>query len=377
MAFSKNPMEQYRKVQNLYSDEDKNSSARFDKLTETTILRSEETPKEKKPAKNLQRVAQFVLLLGPEEGAQVLKHLQEDEIEIICREMAQIKGVSGAEAQEIFQEFGVRRELAEDGLQGGPEMAREILQQALGEDKSQEILDRVLPPELPDPFSFLEPVELPQMLHLLENESELSLGVILAHLPAKKAAEVLNTMEPPKAAAMVQRLSKMQQVNPDVLSRIAETIKERLDKQRIKEEESIDGKQALADILRHMGREQEQQILDDLGTQDQDLEEELKERIFTLDRVIYLRPKDLSDALKNYSDRDIAMLLRAKKESFKEFILSSFSQRRQQLINEEDILLGRVLRTDAEELTNRFISSIRNKVETGEYQLFEEDEEYI
>lgn len=348
MIYGKNPLEAYKKNQN------------FEKVTkENSFI----------------KVAKFVILLGQKEGAKVLKHLPTEEVEQICLAMASIESIGKSEAQSILQEFGVLSSQPENAaLVGGMDTAMDILEGAFGKDKANAIMEKVVPEHGPAPFDFLEKVELAQLLHLLKGESSMVLSVVLSQLNPEKVAQVIKTMDAAESLDVVRRIARMEKVDKMVLEAISNNLKDKLSEQGHWESERVDGTGKLAEILKHLDQGSEQRIMQDMADYDAGLEQAIKERLFTLSDLFFLRDRDLQEALQELSEKDVAMLLRDKKTELIDLIMGNLSSRKKQLIKEEDSLMGPVRKSDVETLTGDFIRRIRSKVESGEYLVLREND---
>jgi len=348
MIYGKNPLEAYKKNQS------------FEKVTKED---------------SFVKVAKFIILLGQDEGAKVLKHLPPEEVEQICLAMSSIESIEKSEAQSILQEFGALRNQPDSAvLTGGVDTARDILEGAFGKEKASDILEKALPDQSPGHFEFLEKVELPQLLHLLKGESSMVLSVVLSQIRPEKVAEVIKTLDATESLDVVRRIARMEKVDKIVLETISQNLKNKLSEQGHWETERVDGTGKLAEILKHLDQGSEQRILEDMAAYDAGLEQAVKERLFTLSDLFQLRDRDLQEALQELSEKDIAMLLRDKNKELKELILDNLSSRKRQLISEEDSLMGPVRKSDVEILTGDFIRKIRSKVESGEYIVLRENE---
>src|SRR2546426_9899332 len=79
-----------------------------------------------------QKLAALLVMLGPDSAAQVLKNLEENEVEAIAAEMAKLTLVSQELQREILREFSEVAVQASAGLRGGVEFTRQTLEKALG-----------------------------------------------------------------------------------------------------------------------------------------------------------------------------------------------------------------------------------------------------
>ncbi|MDA3849927.1 MAG: hypothetical protein PF447_01505 [Spirochaetaceae bacterium] len=359
MAFSNNPIEQYKRIQSM--DQSKEDPA-FEKITQENRLR---------------RVAKFVLLIGKEQATQVFSHLPEQEIQQICEEMAFIKEIQKDEARDILQEFGVRLETEPRLPQDSFNSAQDILEQTLGKDKAKELLKKAQPEKFSGPFSFLDDVELPQLLHLLKDESPVVLSFLLPQLKKQRAAELLKAQTKDVQLELIKRLGRMEKIDPMVLEITSETLKKKLNHQGKWESQEWDGKSVLADILKHMDATSEDNILKDLSVNDEQLTEEVREKLLTMDLIFRLREKDLQKLLQSFSEKDIALLLKLKDQEVQDKILSNLSQRRQEMILSEITIIGQVRKSDVHNITRRFLEELKRQEEQGLLILINPLEEYL
>src|SRR5580704_12194335 len=90
-----------------------------------------------------QRLAVFLIIIGPESAAEVLKQFDDTEVESYCREMAQFSVVTENVQKLAMDEFtGVVAQSASSVL-GGLNYAQRTLQIAKGDYKASAIMGRV------------------------------------------------------------------------------------------------------------------------------------------------------------------------------------------------------------------------------------------
>ncbi len=93
--------------------------------------------------KGRQKAAVLLVTLGAERAARVFGHLHESEIEALSLEMAKLEQVAPDTVEAVFEEASEGLLAAEYIAQGGVEFAREVLEQALGEQRAQAIIERL------------------------------------------------------------------------------------------------------------------------------------------------------------------------------------------------------------------------------------------
>ncbi len=309
------------------------------------------------------RVAKFLLLIGEDEAAKILPHLSETQIEKIIPEIASIRTVSKEEAAVILEEFnGLLNKAREEG---GVETAREMLEKAYGKKRADELLKKAMPLEGKIPFNYLRDADNERVYLLIKDENPGVQSMVLSHLEPKKAAKIINLMTPEEKKEVVMRLAKMEPVSPDVLRRVDQAMHEKSLNQTVEKAENIDGRNALAQILKKMDVGAENDILTYLSEDDPDLGQDLRSRLFTMDDVVKSDDRFIQEKLREMPETDIAYLIAAKPDDFREKILSNISAGRRAEVRAQEDILKPMRRSDCERITSEFFSKLRRAFEEG------------
>lgn len=316
----------------------------------------------------LSKAARFLLLLGTEEASKVLAHLPPDEIEALSREIIKVKSIDPVEAERILAEFGWLVKTKGYSVQGGAGTAESILEAAFGSDRAKAVM-RKAAPESQKPFRFLADYEGRELQLILKDETPQVIAVILPYLDPRKASALIERLPEEARIDIVKRIARLEKVSPEILRRVEEGMKERIRKIGTVSSEEVDGKSALAGILRHVDPRLEAQVLEALDDENPELSRSVRERLFTIDDVLRVAPRDLQKALREFSDRDLALLLKGRSQQFREKILSAVSQNRKTLILDEAQILGAVRREDADEAAKEFLSWLKAAWEAGDLRL--------
>jgi len=322
------------------------------------------------------RVAKFLLLIGEDEAAKILPHLSEKQIEKIIPEIASIRSVDDTEAAVILEEFHTLLENAKKS--GGPETAREMLTKAYGSERAEQMLKKAMPEQSKKPFEYLDEADTEKITMLLKDENVGVKSLVLSHLLPQKAADVINKMNEEDRKEVVLRLAKMEPISPEILKRVDHAMKEKSDSFKTEKAENIDGRNALAQILKKMDSGAESDILKSLSAEDPDLGQDLKQRLFTMEDVIAAEDRFVQEELRDFTDEEIAHLIAAKKDDFRDKILDNLSQSRRREVLEQEDILKPMRRSDCEQITSRFVGILRRAYEDGELIIKgRNDEAYI
>lgn len=320
------------------------------------------------------KAARFLMLLGKEEAARVLRHLSAQEVEGIAKEIARTQNIEQSEAGKILEEFGYIRQTKDLVTTGGPDKAREMLVASVGETKAEEILARVTRELAPPPFSFLMDVDIHQAIALLRDESPPVIALILAHLEPKFAARVLSSLSREVQKEVVPRIAKLEKIDPDVIRRAEETLRAKLREQGTIVTQEVRGKAVLTEILKYMDHSRENVILSEL---EPNMANEIRKSLFTVDVILRIPNKDLQQALRDYSQSDMALMLKAMAPELRERLLSNVSTHRRELILSELESMGPVPKSHADAALDEFLGYLQLLEQRGEITVLREQDELV
>ncbi len=320
------------------------------------------------------KVAKFLLLIGVEEAARVMSRLSEEQTERVVAEIATIRSVSPEESAVVLAEFKSLLVRAREP-QGGVSTARSILENAFGADRAREMLERTVP--FPDgkPFDYLEGLDAERVLALVSDELPAVRALVLSNMKPKEAAGVIRLMEEKDRTETVVRLAKLKSVQPEVVRRVDDAMREKVATVNKGPTDAIDGRAALAEILRRMDGGNEKAILETLARNDEDLGRDIRDRLFTLEDIVRADDRFVQETLRSMDEREIAILIAGKSDDFRDKVLSNVSKTRGAVILEEARLAEPVARRDSETVTGRFHAVMRKAWDEGRLFIGSRDDE--
>ena len=240
-----------------------------------------------------------------------------------------------------------------------------MLEKAYGKDKADQMLSNAVQFDGEKPFEYLRDFEEERLYLLLKDENVGVQSMVLSFLQPEKAAKVINQMTAEEKREVVMRLAKMEPVSPDIIRRVSQALHEKAENQVVEKAETIDGRNALAQILKKMDFDTESEILGELSANDPDLGEDMKQRLFTYEDVVNADDKIVQSELRNLSDQDIAYLIAGKNDDFCEKILSNISAGRRSEVRAQSDILKPIRKSDVDRITTQFVARLRNEFESG------------
>ena len=175
-----------------------------------------------------EKAAMLLIALGPERASEIFKHLNEEEIEQLTLEIANIRSISSEEREEILNEF-YQDCLAQEYIsEGGIEYAKKLLESALGTQKTLEIINRLTASLQVRPFDFVRKADPTQLLNFIQKEHPQTIALILSYLKPQQAAAVLSALPQDKQADVAKRIAVMDRTSPDIIKEVERILEKNL-----------------------------------------------------------------------------------------------------------------------------------------------------
>ena len=104
---------------------------------------SKKANKDYKSLNGRQKAAIFLIALGPDVSAEIMKHLREDEVDTLTFEIARKEKVNPEFKDAVLEEFQELMNAQNFITTGGIDYARELLEKSLGSQKAIDIINRL------------------------------------------------------------------------------------------------------------------------------------------------------------------------------------------------------------------------------------------
>lgn len=316
---------------------------------------------------NRRKAAILVMQLGKEESARVLARLSDSELEDLSAEIARIGTVSGDVATAVLAEFGNKVATGLQDTRGGIELARELLVATVGEERTEEILDKLSETFTEAPFAFMQNLDARQLTSFLSDEHPQTVALVLAHLHADLASAVLAGLMPDLQADVAHRIAMMDRTSPELIRRIEAVLERRLSSLGVAGDLSaVGGVQPLVDIINRADRGTEKLLLEGLDKLDPELAELVRSKMFMFEDIVGLDDRAIQLVLRQVQVTDIAAALKGVSERVRNKIMSNMSERAALDLTEEIEVMGPVRLHVVEEAQAAVVRVIRELEETGQ-----------
>jgi flagellar motor switch protein FliG len=313
-----------------------------------------------------QKTAILLISLGSDVSAGILKHLREDEIEEITLEIANLKRVPPELRDQVIEEFHQICLAQEYILSGGIEMAREILDKALGTHKADDVIEKLTSSLTVRPFDFARKTEPSQLLNFIQNEHPQTIALVMAYLKSEQAGIILSALPPLQQVEVAKRLATMDRTSPEVLHEVEVVLEKKLSSFVMQDFSIAGGIESVVSVLNRVDRGTEKTILEALAEDNPELADEIKRRMFVFEDIAQLDTRTIQRVMRDVDTKDLGMALKTASDEVKNLVFKNMSKRAVDLLKEDMNFLGPVRLRDVEEAQQKIVNVIRQLEDAGE-----------
>jgi len=321
------------------------------------------------PKSNLtgkEKAAVLLVSLGPDVSAQIFQHLDDEEIEELTLEIANMRQVDKETKDETLREFYHLAEAKDYINRGGIDYARDVLKKALGDEKAGDILERLTATLQVRPFDAIRKTDPSQLLNFIQGEHPQTIALVLSYLQPDQASQVLSSLPQEVQTEVSKRVAVMDRTSPEIIKEVEKVLEQKLSSVVTNEYASAGGIEAIVDVLNQVDRGTEKNILDHLEEDDPELAEEIRQRMFVFEDITVLSDQAIQLVVRQVDSHDIALALKTASDEVKEKLLSNMSNRAREMLEEDMEYMGPVRVREVEEAQQGIVNVIRELEDSGE-----------
>ena len=174
--------------------------------------------------KGVEDAAILLMSLGEEEASEVFKHLAPKEVQKLGETIAKMKVVPRERVERVLDKFDLVAETQSTLVSDTDEYVRSVLRKALGEDKANLLLDRILQGSDVSSIESLKWMDPGSVAELLRNEHPQIVAAILSHLDFDQSSSVLRVFTERQRNEVLIRIATLDGIQPMALKDLNEVM---------------------------------------------------------------------------------------------------------------------------------------------------------
>lgn len=316
-----------------------------------------------------ERVAIFMMSLGEECAAELLRHMGPKEVQRIGGAMASLDRITRTDIDAVLKEFS---ELIQDqtalGI-GADDYVRSVLRTALGDEKAAGLIDRILIGRNSKGLEALKWLDPRAIAEMIRHEHPQIVAIVLSHLDPDQSAETLSHLPERMQSDLILRIATLDGVQPAALQELDEILESQLSGKNTAKSSMIGGVQTAANILNFMEGSRESAIMEGVSQVDEDLSERIQELMFVFANLVDVDDRGIQTLLREVTTESLVLALKGAEEELRDKIFKNMSKRAAEMLREDLETKGPVRVSDVETAQKEILAVARRLADSGEIVL--------
>jgi flagellar motor switch protein FliG len=283
----------------------------------------------------IERASLLLFALGQKRASEVLKYLEPREVEILGANMVSLKDISPEMMDIVLDEFVVTVKKQTALGVDSEEYIRNVLTNALGAEKAEVIIDRILIGGRSKGINQLKWMDTRSIADLVRSEHPQIVANILSLLEGQRAADVIMSLPEEVRPNLLMRIASLEGVPLAALRELDEIMEEQLAGNENIKSSFVGGINVAANILNHMDSPVSTKLLEEISGNSADLAQKIQDKMFIFEDLVNLDDRGMQTLLREVAADRLLLALRGVSENLKDKIFNNLSKRAADLLRDD------------------------------------------
>ncbi len=315
------------------------------------------------------KAAVFLLGLGEQSAAEVLRHMGPKEVQKVGAAMASLKDISNRQVQSVVASFTSEANALSSLGVGTEDYVRNVMVQALGEQRAKGVINRVLLGRDSKGIESLKWMEARAVASVIRAEHPQIIAIVLAYLDSDHAAEVLKYLPETIRADAMLRIARLDTIHPSALTELDDILEKQFSAASNSQVSSVGGAKTAAKILALLDGETESNISDSIQAIDKDLSDRIRDLMFVFDNLLELDDRGVQRLLREIGSDILVLALKGADAPMQNKIFNNMSKRAAEMLREDLESRGPVRLSEVETAQKEILAVASRLSEEGEIML--------
>lgn len=323
----------------------------------------------------VEKSAIFLITLGENEAAEVLKYLEPKEVQKISAAMVTLKNLKREQIAQVFDDFLVSASSKTSIGMDSNDYIRGMLIKALGDDKAATLLDRIMHNSDTSGIESLKWMDPGAVAEMVGNEHPQIIATILVHLSPDQAASILKMLTERTRNDVLLRISTLDGVQPLALRELNDVLSRLMSGSGSSKKNLQGGVGAAAEILNYMGGTLESEIIANVRSYDPELAQKIEDKMFVFENILEIDDRGIQLILREVQSESLIVALKGANEELREKIFKNMSSRAAEMMREDLESKGPVKLSEVEANQKEILKIVRRLSDDGQIALGGKGEE--
>jgi flagellar motor switch protein FliG len=334
-----------------------------------------EKPKPK--LRYLDQAAILLMSLGEQDAAEILKHMGPKEVQRLGAAMTGLQNVQQVEVQSVIGNFFEEvRNLTGLGI-GTDNYIRKMLVTALGEDKANSLIDRILLGGNTTGLDTLKWMDSRSIADMIRNEHPQIQAIVIAYLDADQSAQILSFFPEKVRLDIMMRVASLDTVQPQALQELNDILEKQFSGSAASQTKAMGGYKVAAEIMNNLDGSVEAELMESIKEIDEDMGNQIQDLMFVFDNLKEVDDRGIQTLLREVSSEVLVVALKGADEELKEKIFKNMSKRAAELLRDDLETKPPMRLADVEAAQKEILITARRMADAGEIMLGSSSEQMI
>jgi len=317
----------------------------------------------------LEDSAILLMSLGEEEAAEVFRHLAPKEVQRLGETIARMKTVPRERVEQVLERFNTDAADQSMLVSDTDEYVKAVLRKALGDDKANLLIDRILQGGDVSGIESLKWMDPGSVAELLRNEHPQIVAAILVHLEFDQAGDVLKHFTERQRNEVLVRIATLDGIQPSALKDLNEVMSKVLAGGERMKKSNMGGVKSAAEIINMLGSSVETSVLDYIREADPELAQKIMDNMFTFDDLMKIDDRGIQALLKEVQSESLIIALKGATPELREKVFANMSSRAAETLREDLESRGPVRVSEVESEQKEMLKTVRRLADEGQIVL--------
>ena len=312
-----------------------------------------------------EKAAILLLTLGEDVASEVMKNLDAKEIRVIGNYLSKANKVEPERVKSIVKEFHDITKSPDGFVFGGEDYLKAVLTKAMGQEKAAKIMENLAISTEERGLEALRWIDPQGIANLIKGEQPQTIALILAHLDADHASQVVTLLPEAARSDVMLRMATIENIAPGVIKEIEEVLNKELQMGGSVVNKKVGGPDVVASILNHMDRSSESAIMSSIEQNSPELAEKIRRMMFVFEDLMNVDDRGIQEILKEVGKEDLVLALKGTGDELKGKIFKNMSERAAQAIKDDMEAKGPVRVSEIEKAQQALLKVAKRLEEEG------------
>lgn len=313
-----------------------------------------------------ERSAILLMSLGEEYAANILKHMDPREVHKVGIAMSSLKKISREQINGVLDEFVGSLQQQSPTDVGKDEYVSKVLVQALGSEKADNMISRVLEGRNVKGLETLKWMDPVAIAELVGEEHPQIISIVLSQLDSDLAASVLSSLDEETRTDVLLRVARMEEINPSALEELDHILAGQFREMKSIKPPRVGGPSTVADILNFLDNKDESVITERIMQLDEELGQEIKDLMFVFDNLKDIDDRGIQALLREVSTDQLTVALKGADTSLSDKIFNNMSKRAAELLKDDMETKGPVKLSEVQAAQKEILVVAQRMAENGD-----------